>query len=76
MPSSLLWQWEHMGSSAVVIESWWDIIGLSESSSRDGVGEYNRKKGSKRKVHGEGLSDPSLIGSDTTVIFNLNKSIY
>lgn len=46
----------------MVMESLCDFISLSESNSRDGVGEYNRKKGPRKKVHGEGLSDPLLIG--------------
>lgn len=61
MPNSLLCQ-VYLVSSAVVVESYCDIIGLSESSCRDGVGEYNRKKGFRRRVHGEGRSDLLLVG--------------
>lgn len=53
----------------MVIESQCDIMWLSECSSRDGVGEHNGKKCSRRQVCREGLSDHLVVDLNRTVIF-------
>lgn len=45
-----------------------DISWMSESRSRDGVGEHNGKKGSKRQVCGESLSNHLVVGLNTIVV--------
>lgn len=55
----------------MVIESQCDIMWLSECSSRDGVGEHNGKKCSRRQVCREGLSDHLVVDLNRTVGFLL-----